>query len=134
MWKYLQMGIRERDLEELKEFLFRQPLHVLIASQVIGALQTTLRMLAFKNEITFFKGRSDYTGLSSRSLATDVVQEIVIFLYLFDFDTISRLVCCDQLLEICTCSTTWDNVAVFLALGYLRPLHCQFAGIARFAG
>ncbi|CAE7174657.1 CLPTM1L [Symbiodinium microadriaticum] len=92
MKMYLQMGIRERDLEELKEFLFRQPLHVLIASQVIGALQTTLRMLAFKNEITFFKGRSDYTGLSSRSLATDVVQEIVIFLYLFDFDTISRLV------------------------------------------
>ncbi|CAE7774455.1 CLPTM1L [Symbiodinium sp. CCMP2592] len=91
MKMYMHMGVRERDLEDLKEFFFRQPLHILIAYQVIGILQTTLRMLAFKNDITFFKGRSDYTGLSSRSLATDLVQEIVIFLYLYDFDSISRL-------------------------------------------
>ncbi|CAE7238546.1 CLPTM1L [Symbiodinium natans] len=91
MKMYLQMGIREQDLEDLKDFFFRQPIHVMIAYQVVGFLQMTLRMLAFKNDITFFKGRSDYTGLSSRSLATDTIQEIVIFFYLYDFDSISRL-------------------------------------------
>ena len=32
------------------------------------------------------------------------------------------------------CCAAPASQAVFLALGYLRPLHCQFAGIARFAG
>ncbi|CAE7339799.1 CLPTM1L [Symbiodinium pilosum] len=91
MKMYLRMGISERDLDDFKDMLFRQPLHILLAQQVIGFLQVTLRMLAFKNDITFFKGRSDYTGLSSRSLATDTLQEVVLFFYLYDFDGISRL-------------------------------------------
>merc|ERR1711974_265305 len=51
----------------------------------------TLTTLAFKNDISFFRGRSDYAGLSSRSMATDTLQEIVIWLYLYDFDDISRI-------------------------------------------
>eukprot|EP00931_Biecheleriopsis_adriatica_P086208 TRINITY_DN60921_c0_g1_i1.p1 TRINITY_DN60921_c0_g1~~TRINITY_DN60921_c0_g1_i1.p1 ORF type:complete len:805 (-),score=167.04 TRINITY_DN60921_c0_g1_i1:73-2487(-) len=89
---YMQMGFTERDLEDVKEFLFRHPLHILVIMQVIGFTQMTLKTLAFKNDISFFRGRSDYTGLSSRSLATDTLQEIIIFAYLFDFDEISRIV------------------------------------------
>lgn len=60
--------------------------------QVIGFLQMFLTTMAFKNDISFFKGRKDYTGLSSRSLATDTLQELIIFLYLFDYEDISRIV------------------------------------------
>ncbi|CAE8613360.1 unnamed protein product [Polarella glacialis] len=89
---YMNLGFTERDLEEIKEFFFRHPLHILALMQVIGFVQMTLKTLAFKNDISFFRGRSDYTGLSSRSLATDTLQEIIIFAYLFDFDDISRIV------------------------------------------
>mmetsp|Transcript_18180 Transcript_18180/g.63887 ORF Transcript_18180/g.63887 Transcript_18180/m.63887 type:complete len:778 (+) Transcript_18180:179-2512(+) len=89
---YMRVGFTERDLEELKDFFFRYPLHILIIMQVIGVVQMLLTTLAFKNDISFFRGRADYTGLSSRTLATDTLQELIIFLYLFDFEDISRLV------------------------------------------
>eukprot|EP00928_Gymnodinium_smaydae_P010932 TRINITY_DN14115_c0_g6_i1.p1 TRINITY_DN14115_c0_g6~~TRINITY_DN14115_c0_g6_i1.p1 ORF type:complete len:838 (-),score=211.40 TRINITY_DN14115_c0_g6_i1:23-2407(-) len=89
---YFRMGIKERDLEDMKDFLFRYPLHIMVLMQVIGLMQTILTTLAFKNDISFFRGRSDYSGLSSRSLATDTLQDIVIFLYLYDYDDISRIV------------------------------------------
>lgn len=89
---YMRMGFSERDLEDLKDFFFRYPIHIMIIMQVIGFLQMTLTTLAFKNDISFFRGRSDYTGLSSRSLGSDTLQEIIIFLYLFDYDDISRIV------------------------------------------
>lgn len=89
---YLKVGFSETDLEELQQYFFRYPMHVLISMQVIGVLQTLLTTLAFKNDIAFFRGRQDYTGLSSRSLGTDVLQDIVIFLYLYDLTGISRIV------------------------------------------
>merc|ERR1719336_1964771 len=88
----MNIGITERDLEDLKDFFFRYPLHILILMQVIGFLQMFLTTMAFKNDISFFRGRADYTGLSSRSLATDTLQDLVIFLYLYDFEDISRIV------------------------------------------
>ncbi|CAK0872997.1 unnamed protein product [Prorocentrum cordatum] len=88
---YKSMGFTEQDLEEVGEFLFRYPLHIMVFMQVIGFLQMSLTTLAFKNDVSFFKGRSDYTGLSSRSLGTDTLQEIIIFFYLLDFDNISRI-------------------------------------------
>lgn len=92
MKQYMQMGLTERDLDEVKDFMFRQPLHVLIIMQVVSFIQMALWTLAFKNDVSFFRGRDDYTGLSSRSLGTDALQELVIFLYLYDFDHISRLI------------------------------------------
>jgi len=89
---YIQMGITERTFDDVRDFLFRHPLHIMALMQVISMVQLLLTTLAFKNDISFFRGRSDYTGLSSRSLATDTLQEIIIFLYLWDFDDISRLV------------------------------------------
>merc|ERR1719277_2861528 len=88
----MKVGFSERDLEDLQDFFFRYPVHILIIMQVIGFLQMFLTTMAFKNDITFFRGRADYTGLSSRSLATDTLQEIVIFLYLYDYEDISRIV------------------------------------------
>lgn len=63
-----------------------------MSPQIIGMLQVVLTTLAFKNDIAYFKGRADYRGLSSRSLATDVLQSLIIWLYLYDFDDISTLV------------------------------------------
>lgn len=89
---YTQFGIAERDLDDIRDWLFRYPLHIMALMQFIGIVQMLLTTLAFKNDITFFKGRSDYTGLSSRSLMTDTMQEVIIFLYLFDYEEISRIV------------------------------------------
>eukprot|EP01062_Namystynia_karyoxenos_P027540 TRINITY_DN21109_c0_g1_i1.p1 TRINITY_DN21109_c0_g1~~TRINITY_DN21109_c0_g1_i1.p1 ORF type:complete len:699 (+),score=239.50 TRINITY_DN21109_c0_g1_i1:73-2097(+) len=88
---YTQMGLSEQDLDMVRDHFFRYPLHILAAQQLIGWLQMWLSAMAFKNDVSFFRGRSDYTGLSSRSMATDTLHEVVIFLYLYDFDDVSRL-------------------------------------------
>jgi hypothetical protein len=90
--QYTRVGISENDLEEVKDFMTRQPLSVLAAIQIISMLQMWLSMMAFKNDISFFKGRSDYAGLSSRTLITDAAHSSVIFLYLYDYENMSRIV------------------------------------------
>lgn len=88
---FLQFGFSDQDFEDVMDMFFRYPVHILALMQVIGMIQTVLTTLAFKNDIAFFKGRSDYTGLSSRSMGTDTIHEIVIFLYLYDFGDASRI-------------------------------------------
>ena len=56
-----------------EEFIFRKPLHVMVFLQVISFVQMSLWTLAFKNDVSFFRGREAYQGLSSRSLATDAL-------------------------------------------------------------
>jgi len=89
---YHSMGLTEDDVDEIKYMLFSRPLHVLVAIQVIGFIQVILSSLAFKNDISFFKGRIDFAGLSARTIVTDAIQSWVIFLYVFDFEHSSRIV------------------------------------------
>eukprot|EP00929_Paragymnodinium_shiwhaense_P089274 TRINITY_DN49447_c0_g1_i1.p1 TRINITY_DN49447_c0_g1~~TRINITY_DN49447_c0_g1_i1.p1 ORF type:complete len:763 (+),score=145.37 TRINITY_DN49447_c0_g1_i1:113-2401(+) len=89
---YMQMGFTEQDFDDMRDWLFRYPLHIMAIMQLIGFVQMLLTTLAFKNDISFFRGRSDYTGLSSRSLMTDTLHEVVIFLYLYDYEDISRII------------------------------------------
>jgi hypothetical protein len=89
---YTEMGITEQDIDEVKFMLVRQPLHILALIQIIGFVQVGLSMMAFKNDIAFFKGTTDYAGLSSRSLVTDAAHAVVIFFYLYDYEYSSRIV------------------------------------------
>lgn len=89
---YEQMGIGEHEMDEVKWMLIRRPLHIIIAMQVISMIQVFLSAMAFKNDISFFQGRSDYAGLSSRSLATDALQSWIIFFYLFDYKDASQII------------------------------------------
>ena len=56
---YLQMGALETDIDELK-YMMTTGLWRLGVMQAIGIIQITLQGLAFKNDITFFKGREDF--------------------------------------------------------------------------
>ena len=85
------MGLSERDIDDVKWMFARRPLHILVLMQVISMTQMLLSTLAFKNDIAFFKGLSDYTGLSSRSMVTDAIHSVVIFLYVYDYENASRI-------------------------------------------
>lgn len=81
----------EDGMDEIK-YLFRRPLHILLFTYLISVVQMILSTLAFKNDVTFFRGRQDYTGLSSRSIITDAMHSLVIFLYVLDFEHASKIV------------------------------------------
>jgi len=84
-------GMTQRDLEDVQELLFRHPIHLLIAMQAVAFLSFFFSVMAFKNEVCYFKGREDYRGLSSRSLSTETLQSVVILLYMWDFDDTSNM-------------------------------------------
>jgi hypothetical protein len=48
--------------------------------------------LAFKNDIGFFKGRSNFVGISSRAVTSSYVCSLIIFMYLMDNENVSTLI------------------------------------------
>merc|ERR1712166_1569110 len=88
---YKHIGASDSDLDEIK-YMMTSGLWRMAVVQVIGMTQLVLNGLAFKNDISFFQGREDFTGLSSRSLVTEFGISLIIFLYLYDNEFTSRLV------------------------------------------
>ena len=62
---YKHIGASDSDLDEIK-YMMTSGLWRMAVVQVIGMTQLILNGLAFKNDISFFQGREDFTGLSSR--------------------------------------------------------------------
>ena len=80
---YVRMipNLRHEDLDDILAYLFRYPIHVVIFIQCVGVIQSLLSALAFKNDVTFFKGRDSYDGISLGTVSTNCVQSWVILLY-----------------------------------------------------
>lgn len=60
---------------------------LLAITALVSVLHTVFDMLAFKNDIKFFKDKKSMEGLSLRSMMVNTVFQIVILLYLVDNDT-----------------------------------------------
>jgi hypothetical protein len=54
---------------------------------IVSLLHTIFDMLAFKNDISFFKGKKSMEGISLRSMIVNAAFQVIILLYLFDNDT-----------------------------------------------
>jgi len=60
---------------------------LLIITAIVSAFHTLFDILAFKNDIKFFKGKKSMEGLSLRSMLVNTMTQVVILLYLMDNDT-----------------------------------------------
>jgi len=54
---------------------------------VVSLLHTVFDFLAFKNDISFFKGAKSMNGLSVRSMVVNAFFQVIIFFYLMDNET-----------------------------------------------
>jgi len=61
--------------------------YLLAVTAIVSVLHTVFDILAFKNDISFFKGKKSMEGLSLRSMVVNAAFQIVILLYLADNDT-----------------------------------------------
>ena len=91
-FQLLALGFEDSDLDEIKELFSDRRLHIFFLTNLISFVHGWLAYLAFKNDVGFFKSRTTYAGLSSRTLVSNFVCSLIIFLYLFDSDYASRLV------------------------------------------
>jgi hypothetical protein len=60
---------------------------LLAVTAIVSLLHSAFDILAFKNDINFFKGKKSMEGLSLRSMIINTFFQIVIFLYLLDNST-----------------------------------------------
>ena len=80
------------DEEDAANDMFRTMLletnpYLLIVTGIVSVLHFVFDILAFKNDISFFKNKKSMAGLSLRSMIVNAVFQLIILFYLADNDT-----------------------------------------------
>jgi len=101
MWKWQLMSQMEQTWanqekmtgeEDSSNDMFRTMLmetnpYLLAVTAIVSVLHTVFDILAFKNDISFFRGKKSMEGLSLRSMVVNTFFQVVILLYLADNET-----------------------------------------------
>ena len=78
--------------DEIRYMLSPRYLYRFVLSNIISTLHVYLSFMAFKNDVGFYKGKSDMKGISASSLITSFISSFIIFLYLMDSGGTSSVV------------------------------------------
>ncbi|KAJ1950587.1 hypothetical protein IWQ62_006544, partial [Dispira parvispora] len=78
------LGSGGAELDEFKRMLTETNPWLLALTAIITLLHSVFDFLAFKNDIAFWKGKKDTTGISVRAILSNIVFQMIIFLYLLD--------------------------------------------------
>lgn len=80
-------GGMEDDTQEFKRMLLETNPWLLGLTMVVSTLHMVFDMLAFRNDIAFWKDNKSTEGLSVRSIFVSAVTQLIVFLYLMDNET-----------------------------------------------
>lgn len=80
-----------QEMEELKRVFLEGNPYFLFLTFVVSLLHSVFDMLAFKNDIGFWRANKSMEGLSAKTVIINAFCQLVIFLYLLDNET-SRVV------------------------------------------
>ena len=77
----------ERESDMMREMLLETSPWLLVLTALVSLLHTVFDMLAFKNDVQFWRKKKSMAGMSVRSLVVNCFFQTIILLYLFDSDT-----------------------------------------------
>ncbi|KAF8564936.1 hypothetical protein P879_05567 [Paragonimus westermani] len=77
----------EEDQDTLKKALVETNPYLLALTVVVSIVHSIFELLAFKNDIQFWKSRESLEGLSVRSVFFNVFQSLIVLLYVLDNNT-----------------------------------------------
>jgi hypothetical protein len=75
------------DMDELKRMFVETDPILLGVTMIVSLLHTVFEVLAFKNDINFWKNKDSMEGISVKTLYIQTICSIIIFLYLCDNET-----------------------------------------------
>jgi len=81
------MGGNAGESDILKSMITDTNPILLVITAIVSVLHSVFDMLAFKNDIAFFKKKKSMVGLSIRTMIVNTFFQVIIFLYLMDNDT-----------------------------------------------
>ncbi|RHY47715.1 hypothetical protein DYB38_010306 [Aphanomyces astaci] len=77
----------KKDADAIKKLFIETNPYLLAVTVVVSILHTVFDMLAFKNDVSFWRKQKSMEGLSVRTVVLNAFFHLVIFLYLLDNDT-----------------------------------------------
>jgi hypothetical protein len=80
------------ELDEIRHFVSDEYLYRFLLTQIIGFVHVYLDYLAFRDEVRFYKGKRNMTGVSASSVVSRFFCDLIILLYLLDGGNTSWLV------------------------------------------
>ncbi|KAI9010684.1 cleft lip and palate associated transmembrane protein [Hyaloraphidium curvatum] len=81
------IGQPRKDTEEFKRMLVDTNPVLLAVTFAVSLLHSIFDILAFKNDVQFWRQKRSMEGLSVRTIVTNVVFQAIVLLYLFDNET-----------------------------------------------
>ncbi|XP_047126196.1 lipid scramblase CLPTM1L [Hydra vulgaris] len=85
--KMKDYGFTENDLDDIKGIFTDTNLYFLAMTFTVALFHTLFDVLAFKNDVSFWRNKSSMEGMSIRSVVWRCVSTTIIFLYLLDEKT-----------------------------------------------
>jgi len=82
-----EMGFEQSDIDDLRRLIAETNVTLLAITILASVLHLLFEFLTFKNDVDFWKGNTDLTGLSVRALFLDWMSQVVILLYLIEMDS-----------------------------------------------
>ncbi|XP_036441114.1 cleft lip and palate transmembrane protein 1-like protein [Colossoma macropomum] len=80
-------GFSEQNLDEIKAMFVETGLHILALSILVPAFHLSFEVFAFKNDVSFWRGKKSLAGISRRSVIWRCFSTVVIFLHLLEEQT-----------------------------------------------
>lgn len=81
------LGSSDKETDTLKEMLIDTNPYLLGLTMAVSIFHTLFDILAFKNDIQFWKKKKNMQGMSLLTLVTTCFFQTIILLYLLDNDT-----------------------------------------------
>jgi hypothetical protein len=85
------LGFNDNDLDDVKSIFTDTNFFLLILTVFVSVFHILFDILAFKNDISFWRNKKDMVGLSMTGVLWRFVSHFIIMIYLFDQDT-SKLI------------------------------------------
>ena len=82
-----QLGFSKKDVDEVKGIFSDTNVYLLCGTIFVGSIHVLFDFLSFKNDVSFWRKKKSYAGLSVRTTLWRGFSQIVIFLYLVDEHT-----------------------------------------------
>lgn len=80
-------GFSDKDIDDVRRMITDTSLTFLLVTIIASVLHLLFEFLAFQSDISFWSHNKSLAGLSTRTVITDLISQVIIFLFLIESDT-----------------------------------------------
>jgi len=120
------LGVSDSDLDDVRRLISGTSLRLLLITFSASALHLFFEALAFHSDIEFWRNNKSLAGLSTRSVLTELISQVIIFLFLLDSDTSTLVVVPAALGILIQMWKVWKATGMLLAIRGMIPRFMQF--------